>query len=405
MRIRLKLVIAFLFTGLSGAIIVAGLAYWLIVRDFSASIEEQAFSNFKLDVQHYLKTYGGLQQALESEPFHLFVHRKRAQVHPVPKPPHTPQRTGTPPFKFLLIKPSGEVVNPGEAIPKVSEETLGNAYPIELNGEIAVYASPIGKPIYNSQDLVYIEAVKHSLITGVIVASVIAILLGFFLGNSLTRSLKRLTGSIKSMQKDKEGHFFVSNSSNDEIGDVTRAFNQMNKELSKAHRELRELSIKDELTGLYNRRHFEEQAQKAFDQAIRYNTPLTVMIGDLDHFKRVNDSFSHTVGDQVLEKIGMILACNIRKSDIVARYGGEEFAIFFPNTSLDQAITSCENLRKIIQNYDWSSLAANLSVTMSMGVCSDLSTQSVEKMIHIADQNLLVAKQCGRNQLMDSLLN
>ena len=100
MRIRLKLVIAFLFTGLIGALIVSGVAYWLIIRDFSESAKEQAFSNFKLDVQHYLDTYGGLDQALDKEPFHRFVHRTKAQLRPTTNPPHLTQRLGSPPFIF-----------------------------------------------------------------------------------------------------------------------------------------------------------------------------------------------------------------------------------------------------------------------------------------------------------------
>lgn len=403
MRIKLKLILTFLITGLTGAIIMAAIANWLIVRDFNESIKKQAFSNFKLDVQHYLNTYGGLQQALSSEPFHIFTNRARNQRESNTTPTQVPhQRVGAPPFKFLLIKPTGEILNPVHDNAQVSQDELKNAYPIMFRGEVALYASPVGEPNFSAQDQHYLNAVKQALVTGVIAASAVAIIIGIILGNRITETLEKLTQSIKSIQDNKEGHYFIANTSSDELGDVIRAFNQMNRDLSSAHKELRELSIRDELTGLYNRRHFSEQAEKAFEHSIRYKQSLSVMIGDVDNFKKINDTLTHSIGDFVLRALGNILTSNTRKSDIVARYGGEEFVIVFPSTSYDKALLTCENLREAIESYDWKSIDSSLSVTISMGLCSDLSVDNIDQMINIADKHLMLAKDSGKNQLIGS---
>jgi len=111
----------------------------------------------------------------------------------------------------------------------------------------------------------------------------------------------------------------------------------MSKELAASHDRIRsqalllkELSIRDELTGLLNRRHFDEQAATLFAQAVRYKQPLTVVMCDLDRFKQINDRFSHAAGDVVLRHVAEILHSDTRASDVVARYGGEEFVILFP---------------------------------------------------------------------------
>jgi diguanylate cyclase (GGDEF)-like protein len=108
---------------------------------------------------------------------------------------------------------------------------------------------------------------------------------------------------------------------------------------------LQEISVRDGLTKLYNRRHFDEQAALLFAGAKRYDQPLTIMLGDIDHFKKVNDQFSHATGDEVLRQVARLLQDNTRASDIVARYGGEEFVLALPQTPLPQAAAFCEKLR------------------------------------------------------------
>lgn len=124
------------------------------------------------------------------------------------------------------------------------------------------------------------------------------------------------------------------------------------------------------------------------------------MIGDLDHFKRINDEFSHELGDQVLQIVARIIHKSTRNSDVTARYGGEEFVILFPQTAMAQAYVCCEKLRKAIQEYPWEELHEGLSVTMSIGITDDLSCGNVDKMVSRADERLYLAKGAGRNTVM-----
>ncbi|MEM7738753.1 MAG: diguanylate cyclase [Deinococcota bacterium] len=169
--------------------------------------------------------------------------------------------------------------------------------------------------------------------------------------------------------------------------------------LEDANARIKELSIRDELTGLYNRRHFNEAALQAFSAAQRYAKPLTVVIGDIDFFKRVNDTFSHAIGDDVLKTVARLLTQERREADIVARYGGEEFVIALPETLLENGRQACEVLRQRIEAYPWEAVAPGLTITMSMGLCADTSLSSLEEMLNCADKKLYEAKAAGRNNV------
>jgi diguanylate cyclase (GGDEF)-like protein len=194
--------------------------------------------------------------------------------------------------------------------------------------------------------------------------------------------------------------------SHDREAKLFRELQQQHQELQELHQkveeqasQLKELSIRDGLTALYNRRHFDEQGKLVLAQAQRYQQPLTVMIGDIDFFKRINDSFTHAVGDEVLRHVARILENNTRESDMVARYGGEEFVIAFPHTALQQALPLCEKLRLQIEHYSWDEIHPDLSVSMSMGLCDDTQLQSFEKLVAAADERLYEAKTTGRNRV------
>ena len=162
---------------------------------------------------------------------------------------------------------------------------------------------------------------------------------------------------------------------------------------------LKELSIRDPLTGLYNRRHFDEHAEALFAQAVRYKQPLSFAIADADYFKKINDQFTHAVGDEVLRHIAAILRSKTRQSDIAARYGGEEFVVALPHTSLEPALTLCEKLRAEVESHPWHSLHPELRVTMSLGVCDSLQLGTWSKVMAAADKSLYQAKSAGRNRV------
>jgi len=174
---------------------------------------------------------------------------------------------------------------------------------------------------------------------------------------------------------------------------------ELNQTIREQAEMLKELSMRDGLTGLFNRRHFDEEASKELARAKRYGHALSFMIGDIDFFKKINDQFSHATGDEVLRRIARLLKTNTREIDITARYGGEEFVIALPQTPLPQAVALCEKLRQRIESYPWQEIHPDLRVTMSMGLCADLSLGSFDKIIAAADEKLYQAKKSGRNRV------
>ncbi|MEJ5169113.1 MAG: GGDEF domain-containing protein, partial [Arcobacteraceae bacterium] len=153
----------------------------------------------------------------------------------------------------------------------------------------------------------------------------------------------------------------------------------------------------DMLTKIYNRSFFLDKLDDELTYSSRYQVPFSIVIFDIDHFKRFNDTFGHLKGDEVLVAVCDIVKLNIRKTDIFARWGGEEFVILLPNTPIDKAEVLAQNLRKLIETL---SLVDVESVTASFGI-SEYKAGDVEKTIfHRADEALYKAKENGRNQVV-----
>ena len=182
----------------------------------------------------------------------------------------------------------------------------------------------------------------------------------------------------------------------------------MRHELSKLNRELKMISVKDGLTGLANRRHFDEVMERELKRSIRTKTELSLVLCDIDQFKLYNDNYGHQGGDDCLKEVASALAKSSNRSgDLVARYGGEEFAFILPETDLQGAKAVAESIRKAVESlaiaHAKSSVGAH--VTLSCGVNSispqkeqDIATMTRE-LIETADQNLYKAKSMGRNQI------
>ena len=164
-------------------------------------------------------------------------------------------------------------------------------------------------------------------------------------------------------------------------------------------KELEILAMRDPLTGLYNRRHLESTLETEFNVAKISQQPLTVLMFDADDFKRINDTFSHHVGDLVLTEITDLTRTHIRVTDIAARYGGEEFVVVMPQTASQTAHGIAERLRHHIENHDWERLAKGLRVTVSIGVADDLSLPDFEKLLSLADARMYQAKNDGKNKV------
>jgi len=412
-----KLTGTLLVTGIMTALTVGGIAHWMLLRDFRATLMAESFERFRGDVVAYLNTHGSWAQAVRQEDFTQFIMRR----HPPPPPGARPRRTGidrggAPPFRFLLSAPDGRVLLGTDTLPAgvtLPPAMLANALPITIAGRTVALASPQGEPALTHRDRDYLDATRKALLTGVLVAFLLALGLGILTGRSLSTSLRALTRAIRGMQENKELPVQVPVRSRDEIGALAAAFNSMNQELTRTHRGLREyaelvekqaaalkeLSIRDPLTGLFNRRHFDEQANTLYQHAVRYGHPMTVVVADLDHFKRINDAFSHAIGDAVLREVSRLLRDGVRKADLVARHGGEEFIILFPESNLAQASQCCEKLRESIEQFPWKTLDAGLRVTISMGLSDAVWLGDMDPMVADADRHLYMAKHHGRNCL------
>jgi diguanylate cyclase (GGDEF)-like protein len=167
---------------------------------------------------------------------------------------------------------------------------------------------------------------------------------------------------------------------------------------------LEQESITDPLMGIYNRRYLERRLTTEVARASRYGMPLSVLLLDIDHFKPINDSYGHQVGDVVLAELAQLIVNTVRTTDIVTRYGGEEIMVMAPSTPLKTAANLAERLRKIIAHRPFDVPAKlnrklkALHITASVGVaCFGLNANDFQSLIQSADEALYRAKKKGRN--------
>jgi len=164
--------------------------------------------------------------------------------------------------------------------------------------------------------------------------------------------------------------------------------------------ELRTLALVDALTGIANRRAFLEQGHKEFDNSLRYGTPLSLLMLDLDHFKRVNDRFGHEAGDRVLQQTAAAIVEMLRSGDIVARYGGEEFVVLAPHTGLHDATTLAARIKERISRCAIVYGQSALHITISIGVASRIDDDGdLHALLRRADGALYDAKRAGRDRI------
>ncbi len=164
--------------------------------------------------------------------------------------------------------------------------------------------------------------------------------------------------------------------------------------------EVQQLAITDSLTGVYNRRYFLELADQELDRSRRYGHPVSVILFDLDHFKRLNDVYGHAVGDQALHQAIELCRCHLRHTDIVGRYGGEEFAVLLPETTLRDALQIAERIRIHIAQGALTARDGVIHITVSLGVAGLHSQDSTfQSLLERADQAMYASKEHGRNRV------
>jgi len=239
-------------------------------------------------------------------------------------------------------------------------------------------------------------------------------LTAYLLGLTIVRPLDRLTnGAAKVATGDLAVQLPVVSRS--EVGYLTDAFNDMvarlrwgreelatiNKTLTEKNKELETLSITDSLTGLYNRKHFMELLAKEVARAKRHKHPCSVMMVDIDHFKKYNDTLGHQAGDELLKKIGVIFTESLRSVDCAGRYGGDEFIVLLPEVGSGGVLEVAERIRERVGTEALSSDAKMVTVTISIGVSAfPEHGENPETLIASADGALYHAKRSGRNRVV-----
>jgi diguanylate cyclase len=189
---------------------------------------------------------------------------------------------------------------------------------------------------------------------------------------------------------------------------VTRKLAVTSREVKQLRNDLeatrREASL-DSLTGLLNRRYFDMLRAGAVAEANSDGAALSLLLADIDHFKRFNDTFGHPIGDQVLKLVSAILMENIRGKDTAARYGGEEFAILLPSTAVHGAVVVAETIRQYLSDHSLVNKKTNKvigNITVSIGVAQYHQNEPVEQFMARSDDALYEAKNCGRNRVVAS---
>jgi diguanylate cyclase (GGDEF)-like protein len=202
---------------------------------------------------------------------------------------------------------------------------------------------------------------------------------------------------------------------NEELGKLNLSYEQLTvdlkqakekaenyaQELQKANEELRKMALKDGLTGLYNHRYFQDLMDHELSRARRYKKPFSLIMLDLDHFKKINDHYGHPVGDVVLKGVSEAIQNSIRDCDFAARYGGDEFAVVLPETELKGAAMAAERMRKAVEDLEIATNGIDIDVSISIGVtCYHTLADKKDKseIISEADKALYKSKKKGRNK-------
>ncbi|WP_189387389.1 GGDEF domain-containing protein [Bacterioplanes sanyensis] len=176
------------------------------------------------------------------------------------------------------------------------------------------------------------------------------------------------------------------------------AYRHKNRELRQALSRIEELAVTDELTGLYNRRYLLRAMEKHAALADREGLSFVAVFVDIDHFKSINDRYGHSIGDQVLVELAMVLRRSVREADMAARYGGEEFVLLLSGVTLEEAQAAMERIRTALMQGRFS--AQQVPLTVSMGIAHFRIGETVESLLNRSDRLLYEAKRQGRNRIM-----
>lgn len=244
-----------------------------------------------------------------------------------------------------------------------------------------------------------IRRMRTSLLVAAVLITLVSIVLVWLLTRKITTSLSSFTEQVRNISEHPEGISEIRIDSNDEVTILASTFNSLMHKLTLARNTLENLSRIDHLTGLFNRRHLELEAPKLISLSKRKNASTAVVMIDIDHFKKINDTSGHDAGDTVLADLARILQNVVRPYDLLVRYGGEEFLVLLPLSSNQEAMEFAERIRSTIQDTPFNVHHEELSLTVSIGVYVAEQIRDLQEAIAYADVALYKAKNNGRNQV------
>ena len=236
---------------------------------------------------------------------------------------------------------------------------------------------------------------RDRLLIFIVVIVVFALSAGFVLSRTITKPIVRLSNAVTAVGKGSLD-VNIEITSKDEIGQLTGVFNTMVRELKELHEELRISAAVDALTGAYNRNKIEQLLAWEIERATRYNGSLSLILIDLDDFKRVNDTYGHLSGDYVLKTVIRIIQDHIRKTDSLGRWGGEEFMLLAPETGMIQAAELAEKVRRHVELFAYQNVG---TITISCGLAELKVGDTIDSLIKRTDDALYKAKRKGKNRV------
>jgi diguanylate cyclase (GGDEF)-like protein len=315
----------------------------------------------------------------------------------------------------------------GTRIRQLPNDSLG------LEASVPIILPPVDAPgtatLLMATDLQPLRTRLASMATRIIeltaAIAIVVIVGGFFVMRRLVKPINSLAGATLDLAYKHEFHKLPAHGS-DEIGRLTQAFNHMAErllrtqkdllelngelerrvalrtvELETRNKQLKRIASKDPLTGLYNRRSFNEQLNRKMSEALRYSHEIACMMIDLDNFKKVNDLCGHPTGDTVLKQVADIICREVRHSDITARYGGDEFVVLLPQVNATQAFHLAKRIREAAR-IAFADLARSIpGIALSIGI-ADLHTSGAttgDMLVRAADKALYHVKAMGKNAI------
>ena len=279
-----------------------------------------------------------------------------------------------------------------------SDTLFKHEFPMHYQGPAFDHKVYLGQvTLYSNNQLVF-DRVKYGfiliLINSVVKTIALWFIIYYFIKKYLGRPLEEFTTKIhkQDVHSPKAIDLNLHWTDTNELLILKDSYNQMIQRLN----EHKLLSITDRLTGLFNRLKIDEALNDEFNRSNRFKTSFGIIIIDIDYFKRVNDTYGHQMGDQVLIQYAKILKENIRKIDVLGRWGGEEFMIICPETDLEGTIKLAQLLREIINKYNFPNIG---NFSASFGVSIYDGDENIDKVIARADSALYKAKANGRNRV------